>query len=160
MNTDQGSQFTSHAFTELIKAQGIRLSMDRRGAWRDHIFVERLWRSVKYEEVYLQAYDSVAAARRGGNGIFSFTIVVDRIPVLRGRRPMIGVFMTSHSLERPNSNRSDPLSEGHPVVQRNGATSLFTRSDLRLLVWLSSVRRFKPRWRTERMIIYLSPSVR
>ena len=55
MNTDQGSQFTSHAFTGGLKAQGIRLSMDGRGAWRDNIFVERLWRSVKYEEVYLHA---------------------------------------------------------------------------------------------------------
>ncbi len=72
MNTDQGSQFTSHAFTELIKAQGIRLSMDGRGAWRDNIFVERLWRSVKYEEVYLQAYDSVSAARVGLARYFQF----------------------------------------------------------------------------------------
>ncbi len=64
MNTDQGSQFTSHTFTE-FKAQGIRISMDGRGAWRDNIFVERLWRSVKYKEVYLHAYDSVAAARAG-----------------------------------------------------------------------------------------------
>ena len=61
MNTDRGSQFTSHAFTGLLKAQGIRLSMDSRGAWCDHIFVERLWRSVKYEEVYLQAYESVSS---------------------------------------------------------------------------------------------------
>ena len=72
MNTDQGSQFTSHAFTELIKAQGIRLSMDSRGAWRDNIFVERLWRSVKYEEVYLHAYESVAAARAGLTRYFRF----------------------------------------------------------------------------------------
>ena len=53
MNTDQGSQFTSHVFTGCLKGQGIRLSMDGRGAWRDNIFVERLWRSAKYEEVYL-----------------------------------------------------------------------------------------------------------
>ncbi len=72
MNTDQGSQFTSHAFTECIKAQGIRLSMDSRGAWRDNIFVERLWRSVKYEEVYLHAYESVAAARTGLTRYFQF----------------------------------------------------------------------------------------
>ena len=72
MNTDQGSQFTSYAFTELLKAQGIRLSMDGRGAWRDNIFVERLWRSVKYEEVYLQAYESVSAARAGLARYFQF----------------------------------------------------------------------------------------
>ena len=72
MNTDQGSQFTSQAFTELLKAQGIRLSMDGRGAWRDNIFVERLWRSVKYEEVYLRAYESVSAARAGLTRYFQF----------------------------------------------------------------------------------------
>jgi putative transposase len=62
-NTDQGSQFTSAAFTGLLADNGVRISMDGKGAWRDNVFVERLWRSVKYEEVYLRAYDSVAAAR-------------------------------------------------------------------------------------------------
>ena len=62
-NTDQGSQFTSAAFTGLLLENGIAISMDGRGAWRDNVFVERLWRSVKYEEVYLRAYDSVSEAR-------------------------------------------------------------------------------------------------
>jgi putative transposase len=62
-NTDQGSQFTSAAFTGLLHDNAIQISMDGRGAWRDNVFVERLWRSVKYEEVYLRAYDSVAEAR-------------------------------------------------------------------------------------------------
>jgi putative transposase len=62
-NTDQGSQFTSAAFIGLLQANAIAISMDGRGAWRDNVFVERLWRSVKYEEVYLRAYDSVSAAR-------------------------------------------------------------------------------------------------
>ncbi len=62
-NTDQGSQFTSAAFTGLLLGNAIAVSMDGRGAWRDNVFVERLWRSVKYEEVYLRAYDSVAEAR-------------------------------------------------------------------------------------------------
>jgi putative transposase len=62
-NTDQGSQFTSAAFTGLLLENKIAISMDGRGSWRDNVFVERLWRSVKYEEVYLRAYDSVAAAR-------------------------------------------------------------------------------------------------
>ena len=62
-NTDQGSQFTSTAFTGLLADNAIRISMDGKGAWRDNVFVERLWRSVKYEEVYLKAYDSVAEAR-------------------------------------------------------------------------------------------------
>jgi putative transposase len=62
-NTDQGSQFTSDAFTGLLADNGVKISMDGKGAWRDNVFVERLWRSVKYEEVYLRAYDSVAEAR-------------------------------------------------------------------------------------------------
>jgi putative transposase len=63
VNTDQGSQFTAEEFTDVVLAKGCRLSMDGRGAWRDNVFVERLWRSVKYERVYLKAYDSVSAAR-------------------------------------------------------------------------------------------------
>ena len=62
-NTDQGSQFTSLAFTGVLLDHGVAISMDGKGAWRDNVFVERLWRSVKYEEVYLKAYDSVAEAR-------------------------------------------------------------------------------------------------
>jgi putative transposase len=65
MNTDQGSQFTSLDFIQALKDAGIQISMDGKGAWRDNVFVERLWRSVKYEEVYLRAYDSVTAARDG-----------------------------------------------------------------------------------------------
>ena len=63
VNTDQGSQFTATEFTEAVLGRGCKLSMDGRGAWRDNVFVERLWRSVKYERVYLKAYDSVSAAR-------------------------------------------------------------------------------------------------
>ena len=62
-NTDQGSQFTGAAFTGALANNGIAISMDGKGAWRDNVFVERLWRSVKYEEVYLHAYDSVGEAR-------------------------------------------------------------------------------------------------
>ena len=63
VNTDQGSQFTAEEFTDAVLGKGCQLSMDGRGAWRDNVFVERLWRSVKYERVYLKAYDSVSAAR-------------------------------------------------------------------------------------------------
>jgi len=63
VNTDQGSQFTAEEFTNVVLAKGCKLSMDGRGAWRDNVFVERFWRSVKYERVYLRAYDSVSAAR-------------------------------------------------------------------------------------------------
>jgi len=64
-NTDQGSQFTGMEFTALLKEKGIAISMDGRGCWRDNVFVERLWKSIKYEEVYLHAYDSVCEAKRG-----------------------------------------------------------------------------------------------
>ena len=65
VNTDQGSQFTASEFTDAVLNRGCKLSMDGRGAWRDNVFVERLWRTVKYEEVYLHAYDSASAARTG-----------------------------------------------------------------------------------------------
>lgn len=71
-NTDQGSQFTSLAFTERLKAEGIAISMDGRGCWRDNVFVERLWRSVKYEEVYLRAYETVSQAREGISRYLNF----------------------------------------------------------------------------------------
>jgi len=63
VNTDQGSQFTGAAFTGVLAGCGVAISMDGKGAWRDNVFTERLWRSVKYEEVYLRAYESVAEAR-------------------------------------------------------------------------------------------------
>jgi len=71
-NTDQGSQFTSEAFTSVLLKRGIAISMDGKGAWRDNVFVERLWRSVKYEEVYLKAYASVAEARAGIGAYLNF----------------------------------------------------------------------------------------
>jgi putative transposase len=64
-NTDQGCQFTSQEFTGLLKDQGIQISMDGKGCWRDNVVVERLWKSIKYEEVYLHAYDTVSAAQQG-----------------------------------------------------------------------------------------------
>ena len=62
-NTDQGSQFTSHDFTGVLIKAEIAISMDGKGAWRDNVFVERLWRTIKYEEIYLRAYDTVTEAR-------------------------------------------------------------------------------------------------
>jgi putative transposase len=72
MNTDQGSQFTSAEFTDVLKDHGIAISMDGRGQWRDNVFVERLWKSVKYEEVYLKAYETVSAAREHIGRYFAF----------------------------------------------------------------------------------------
>jgi putative transposase len=77
-NTDQGSQFTGAAFTGVLIKNKIAISMDGKGAWRDNVFVERLWRSVKYEEVYLRAYDSVSDARASIGRYFGF---------YNGRRP-------------------------------------------------------------------------
>ena len=71
-NTDQGSQFTSAEFTGLLKAHNIRTSMDGKGRWVDNVFIERVWRSVKYEEVYLHAYASVSEARAGLDKYFRF----------------------------------------------------------------------------------------
>ena len=71
-NTDQGSQFTSVDFTQVLKDHGIQISMDGKGRWADNVFVERLWKSVKYEHVYLHAYDSVSEARQQLAGYFEF----------------------------------------------------------------------------------------
>ena len=78
VNTDQGSQFTATAFTDAVLDRGIKLSMDGKGAWRDNVFVERVWRSVKYEEVYLKAYESASHARRS---------IGDYINLYNQRRP-------------------------------------------------------------------------
>ena len=72
MNTDQGSQFTSIDFIKALKDADIQISMDGKGAWRDNVFVERLWRTIKYEEVYLRAYESVSAARESLGRYISF----------------------------------------------------------------------------------------
>ena len=71
-NTDQGSQFTSLEFTQILQDRGVRISMDGKGRYQDNIFVERLWRTVKYEEVYLKAYASVLDAQRGLEDYFRF----------------------------------------------------------------------------------------
>ncbi len=72
VNTDQGSQFSSAEFVAEVQRIGARQSMDDKGCWRDNVFVERLWRSVKYEDVYLKAYDGVSAARQCLAAYFEF----------------------------------------------------------------------------------------
>ena len=72
LNTDQGSQFTSVAFLKVLQDAKIAISMDGKGTWRDNIFVERLWRTIKYEEVYLRAYCSVSEACRGLDRYLAF----------------------------------------------------------------------------------------
>ena len=91
-NTDQGSQFTSGDFVGLMVANRIEISMDGKGSWRDNVFVERVWRSVKYEEVYLKAYDSVTEARASLGRYFDF---------YNGHRPH-----SSHGGRTPDHSRS------------------------------------------------------
>jgi putative transposase len=86
-NTDQGSQFTSAAFTGLLLENKIAISMDGRGAWRDNVFVERLWRSVKHEEVYLRAYANVGEARASLGRYLSFYNVLRPHSSLDARTP-------------------------------------------------------------------------
>jgi putative transposase len=76
---DQGSQFTDSGFVALLAAHGIVQGMDGKGCWRDNVFVERFWRSIKYEEVYLHAYDSIAEAKAGIGRYIAF--------FYNGRRP-------------------------------------------------------------------------
>lgn len=93
-NTAQGSQFTGLPFTDVLKKHGIQISMDGKGAWRDNVFVERLWRFVKYEEVYLHAYDSVADARAGLDWYFRFYKRQRPHSSLAGKTP-VQVYFTS-----------------------------------------------------------------
>jgi len=86
-NTDQGCQFTSEGFTSLLALRGISISMDGRGRWMDNVFIERLWRSVKYEEVYLKAYESIPEARRELRAYFDFYNLRRRHQGLKDRTP-------------------------------------------------------------------------
>jgi putative transposase len=100
-NTDQGSQFTSHDFTKVLLKNEIAISIDGKGAWRDNVFVARLWRSVKYEEVYLRAYDRVAEARAS-----------------------IGRYLTFYNGRRPHSSldrRTPDQAYFNPLLQRAAA---------------------------------------
>lgn len=98
-NTDQGSQFTDTDFVDLIrKEHGIQLSMDGKGCWRDNVFIERFWRSLKYEEVYLHAYESASQARAGIGRYIEFYNGTRPHSALDGRTPDAAYF-TSPALE-------------------------------------------------------------
>ena len=86
-NTDQGAQFTSEAFTSVLKQAGVVISMDGKGRWVDNVFVERLWRSVKYEEVYLKAYESPQEALTQLNQYFQFYNIERRHQALDRQTP-------------------------------------------------------------------------
>lgn len=98
-NTDQGSQFTSIDFTAVLKKAEIAISMDDKGAWRDNVFVERLWRSIKYEEVYLHAYSTVSDARAG-----------------------IGRYLNFYNTRRPHSSL-DRQTPDQALLQRAGTNN-------------------------------------
>jgi putative transposase len=91
-NTDQGSQFTSEGFTDILKNHDIKISMDGKGRWVDNVFVERLWKSVKYEHVYLHAYEDVADARRQITGYFTFYNTTRPHSSLGGQTPDTAYF--------------------------------------------------------------------
>ena len=99
-NTDQGSQFTSLEFTRLLKDHGIAISMDGKGCWRDNVFVERLWKSIKYEEVYLHAYESVSAAKSGIGRYLEFYNSRRPHSTLDGKTPDAFYFANLPALQR------------------------------------------------------------
>jgi putative transposase len=107
-NTDQGSQFTSLEFLNVLRRRQIEISMDGKGCWRDNVFVERLWRSVKYEEVYLHGYDTVSDVRAGLTRYFQFFNQRRPHRGLRSRTPD-GVFFTALPELRTPSPRAVPL---------------------------------------------------
>ena len=121
-NTDQGTQFTGAAFTSLRLSDGVAISMDGKGAWRDNAFVERLWRSVKYEEAYLRAYDSMLAARMSIGRIWTSTIAGGLIRstaaghrIKRGSRACRRRWRWRHERAKCNSPECHPLRPGRAV---------------------------------------------
>ena len=129
-NTDQGSQFTSLEFTQVLKDRGVKISMDGKGRYQDNIFVERLWRTVKYEEVYLKAYTSVLEAQRGLEDYFRFYNGLRPHQALGYRTPA-EVFHRDQGVVEGESNgrRSSPEQEtqslaGEPVFSLNPALIL------------------------------------
>ena len=102
-NTDQGSQFTSWAFTQVLQDRGVRISMDGKGRYQDNIFVERLWRTVKYEEVYLKAYADAHEARKGLENYFRFYNDLRAHQALGYRTP-VDVFHGEQGVGKRESN--------------------------------------------------------
>jgi putative transposase len=122
-NTDQGSQFTGSVFTGVLANKDIAISMDGKGAWRDNVFVERLWRSVKYEEVYLRAYESVTEARGSIGRYRNFTTAGAHTRALTARHPIKPTSRRCPSAWQPNPGRRSTYRCGKSV-QTTGTTSL------------------------------------
>jgi len=112
-NTDQGSQFTSEAFTGVLKKHGIKISMDGKGSYNDNLFIERLWRSVKYEEVYLKAYQDGREARIGLGNYFCF-YNTERPHQTHNYRTPAEVF-TSTLVEVTSTGMVESLTPDHPL---------------------------------------------
>ena len=115
--TDQGSQFTGAAFTGVLANNDIAISMDGKGAWRDNLFVERLCRSVIYEEVYLRAYDSVGEALASIGRYLYFITAADRIRALTARHPIKPTSPRCQSAWQPNRGRRSTYRRGKTVRQ-------------------------------------------
>jgi putative transposase len=126
LNTDQGSQFTCHSFTDILVEHQIAISMDGRGSWRDNVFLERFWRSVKYEEVYLRAYDSVDEARAS---LSRYITTIGLIRALTDARPIKPSSTRCLSARRPNPGRGSTYRRGNSV-QTTAATSLLPDSKM------------------------------
>ncbi len=94
-NTDQGAQYISEAFTRVLQAHGITISMDGKGRWVNNVFVERLWRSVKYEDMYLRAYETPAELRAGLARYFTFYNTERRHQTLNQQTPDAVYFMST-----------------------------------------------------------------
>ena len=106
-NTDQGSQFTSETFTKLLEQNGVRISMDGRGSYNDNLFIERLWRTVKYEEVYLKAYQDSREAKISLGNYFHFYNTERPHQTLGYKTPAAAFISTP--LGVPNENMVEPL---------------------------------------------------
>ena len=119
-NTDQEAQFTSTAFTDVLKGAGVAISMDGKGRWVDNVSVERLWRSVKYEEVHLHAYEGVAAARAGLGRYFRFYNAERRHQGLGRQTPDEVYSMAQGSVKQGNQRGAEYT---YRTVQSSGPTS-------------------------------------
>ena len=126
LNTDQGSQFTGAAFTGVLIKNEIAVSMDVRGAWRDNVFVERLWRSVKYEEVYLRAYEGVNDARASIGRYLDFYNGRRPHSSLTASHPITPTSRRCLSAWQPNPGRGSTYRSGK-TVQTTGSSSAIVR---------------------------------
>ena len=125
-NTDQGSQFTSREFTQVLQEHGVKISMDGKGRYADNIFVERLWRTVKYEEVYLKVYANTSEARRELGAYFRFYNTQRPHQALSYRTPaevFHGVMNVSGEESRPRG-----CSPGQVLVSSSGVAGLSLNS--------------------------------